>query len=372
MMSGRSLEKINDSRMDTSIWLVISLSIQKLHPAYFALVMATGIVSIAAHYHGLHFFATSLFLFNIFAYLLLWTMLICRLLFYSESVLADVMSHKLSPGFFTIAAGTGVLGAQFLLIGNNFYGALVFWILTIGLWVLLTYLIFTVLIVKEEKPQISEGINGSWLIAIVATQSVTVLTNLIAPHFEEIKSDLLLFSFITWLFGGMLYIWIISLIFYRYTFFKFQPEDLSPPYWINMGAVAISTLGGTGLIASAPSTPFLNEMLHFLKGFTFFFWATATWWIPMLIILGVWRHIYKRFPITYNPLFWGAVFPIGMYTVCTYKLGEVTGLPITIISNTFIYVALSVWGITFYGLLKKIVKSVYFSYQITKNLKKSS
>jgi len=52
-----------------------------------------------------------------------------------------------------------------------------------------------------------------------------------------------------WLWGGMLYIWMISLIFYRYTFFKFSPGDLQPPYWINMGAMAISTLAGARLIA---------------------------------------------------------------------------------------------------------------------------
>ena len=60
-----------------------------------------------------------------------------------------------------------------------------------------------------------------------------------------------------WLWGGMLYIWIISLIFYRYTFFRFSPTDLAPPYWINMGAMAISTLAGSLLIANAPDAPFL-------------------------------------------------------------------------------------------------------------------
>jgi Voltage-dependent anion channel len=40
----------------------------------------------------------------------------------------------------------------------------------------------------------------------------------------------------------MLYIWIISLIFYRHTFFVLEPSDLAPPCWINMGAVAISAL----------------------------------------------------------------------------------------------------------------------------------
>jgi tellurite resistance protein TehA-like permease len=111
----------------------------------------------------------------------------------------------------------------------------------------------------------------------------------------------------------MLYIWMIALIFYRYTFFDFSPGDLSPAYWINMGAMAISALAGSLLIANSPSAPYLRSLLPFLKGFTVFYWATGTWWIPMLVILGVWRYVFNRFPLHYDPLYWGAVFPVGMY-----------------------------------------------------------
>jgi hypothetical protein len=89
-----------------------------------------------------------------------------------------------------------------------------------------------------------------------------------------------------WLWGGMLYIWMMSLIFYRYTFFTLEPGDLSPPYWINMGAMAISTLAGSLLILNSPDAPFLLSLLPFIKGFTVFYWATGTWWIPMLLVLA--------------------------------------------------------------------------------------
>ena len=94
-----------------------------------------------------------------------------------------------------------------------------------------------------------------------------------------------------WLAGGMLYFWLISLIFYRYTFFRFAPSDLMPPYWINMGAMAISTLAGTLLLANAKASLLLTELRPFTLGLTILFWATATWWIPMLVILGIWRHV---------------------------------------------------------------------------------
>jgi tellurite resistance protein TehA-like permease len=150
----------------------------------------------------------------------------------------------------------------------------------------------------------------------------------------------------------MLYIWMISLIFYRYTFFRFAPSDLMPPYWVNMGAMAISALAGTTLIANVPRSALLGQMRPFLLGFTALFWATATWWIPMLVILAVWRHVYRRFEMTYDPLYWGAVFPLGMYSVSTLRLAQVLELPFLLfLPRVFLLVALVAWSATFVGRL---------------------
>jgi tellurite resistance protein TehA-like permease len=167
---------------------------------------------------------------------------------------------------------------------------------------------------------------------------------------------LLLAGFGAWCVGVMLYLWIISFIFYRYMFHVMQPNDLSPPYWINMGAVAISTLAGCNLIDASSLDPLLTEMRPFLKGMTSLLWATATWWIPMLIILGFWRHVYRRFPVKYDPLYWGMVFPLGMYSVCTLRLSEEMDLPeVLSLAKAFLFIAAIVWGIVFVGLLKRIM-----------------
>jgi tellurite resistance protein TehA-like permease len=177
---------------------------------------------------------------------------------------------------------------------------------------------------------------------------------------QPYKLELNFLALSMWLWGGMLYIWMIALIFYRYTFFRFAPGDLSPPYWISMGAMAISTLAGSLLIANAPDAPFLASLVPFLKGFTVFYWATGTWWIPMLVVLVIWRHVYARFPLRYDPLYWGAVFPLGMYAACTFEMARAMGLEFLYpIPRYLVYVALAAWALAFAGLVRALAGATF-------------
>lgn len=327
-----------------------------LHPAYFAMVMATGIVSVAAQLRGWPTVAQLLLWLNIFFYASLWALTLLRFVRYRDRLVADLLDHGRSVGFFTIVAATCVMGNQFVVVLPRPQIALALWIFGIALWAVITYTVLTVLTVKPNKPSLAEGINGGWLVAVVAAQAVSVLGGLVAPQLGSSRELALYFALIMWLGGGMLYIWIISLIFYRYTFFALDPRQLAPPYWINMGAMAISTLAGTILAQNVTNSPLLAELRPFVIGLTLMFWATATWWIPLLVALGVWRHILCRVPIHYDAVYWSAVFPLGMYTVCTHRLTKVVDQPfLDVIPRYFLFIALAAWVVTFLGLLQRQV-----------------
>ncbi len=334
-------------------------AIENLPPAYFSLVMATGIVSIACDLLGMRSIALALFVINIVAFVSLWLLTLLRLVLFRQRLLADLKTHALCPGYFTIVAGTCVLGIQFVsLVGADGIG-LWLWILAGLLWLLITYAVFTAIITRPQKPSLAKGLNGAWLIAAVATHAVSILGALIAFRFEAYQETILFLALVLYLMGCMLYLNIIAIIFLRLTFVDLEPADLTPPYWINMGATAITTQAGSTLILNSWQSPLLAELVPYLKGFTLFFWAAGTWWIPLLIALLIWTYLVRRVPLNYSPQFWGAVFPMGMYTASTYQFARATESDfLLVIPQVSVYVALLAWALTFTGLVRQLIKGV--------------
>ena len=329
-----------------------------LFPGYFALVMATGVISIACQLLGMRAIALPLVAFNWIAYPVLWALTLVRVIRYPTLLMRDIFNHQRAPGFFTLVAGTCVLGTQNMIVLEARGIATALWWFGVGLWVVVMYTFFTAVTIRPRKPTLAQGINGAWLIASVATQSIVVLRAAIdteaAPH--EVIQFLAITMFMI---GSMLYLAIIPLIFYRLTFAKLSHAEFSPPYWINMGAVAISTLSGSLLLLRSESWPLVTPLVPFIKGLTFFFWAIATWWIPFLFALMFWRYMWKRDRFEYEPAVWGMVFPLGMYTTSTFQFDRAMSYGfLDPVPGVLIIVALAAWLLATFGLARRLVRMV--------------
>jgi tellurite resistance protein TehA-like permease len=335
--------------------------VEDFFPGYFALVMATGIVSLAMHFEGFRGFPEVLLWMNVIFYVVLWGVTVLRIAWFRSALIADLTHHARGVTFLTTVAGTGVLGVQFAILTPFLAVAAGLWVFAVLLWIILIYTFFAAVTIAEPKPSIDVAINGSWLLVTVATESLAVLGTLVAQTLGPVP--LILFGALSaYLLGAMFYILFIALIVYRWIFLTMEPAKLSPPYWINMGALAITTLAGARLLLSSKGWVVLHDLQPFISGFTLFFWATGTWWIPLLVIVGFWRHVIERVPITYDPQYWSLVFPLGMYSVATFMFANATGMPfLLIIPRIAVYIAILAWLITLSAMLFKLGSFGLFS-----------
>ena len=99
-------------------------------------------------------------------------------------------------------------------------------------------------------------------------------------------------------------------------------------------------------------------MRPFIDGVTLIMWAWATWWIPLLILFGVWKHGVLRLPITYTPMLWSLVFPLGMYALASLRLSLASDFPpLRAVSLAMVWIALAAWAATAAGLVMTFWRS---------------
>jgi tellurite resistance protein TehA-like permease len=311
--------------------------------------MATGIVSNGFFLLGHSTLSKVLLVANLVAFPVLLLALALRVALYPRRLWRDLVDPRLVFTFFSLVAGADVLALGLQLRGHDGVATWL-WLFALAVWVLLGYFSFSVLtFVNSEEG--AEVVHGGWLIAIVGTESLVIVGVLLAPRFGSLEDLALVAVYALWGIGIVFYGIFVTLFTHRIFFLRLEPQEMGPLFWVVMGAAAISTNAGSTLIANPPELAFLQAMRPFVDGTTLILWAWGTWWIPLLVILGIWRHVVRRYPLRYDPAYWNLVFPLGMYTVATYRLSlaaDYTALQS--VSRVMLWVAFAAWLGTALGL----------------------
>jgi len=326
-------------------------AVRDLHPAYFAFVMATGIISTGLFELGPSWLSVVLLAAASAGLVVLAVALAARLVYFRPRVIADASAPERAFGFFTITAGLGVLGVRFALAGHPLPAAILAG-LAAAVWLLLTYGVPASVLLNRTRDSVLGGVNGSWLLWIVATQSLSVSAAILVPAWPSQAALLAPVATGLWSVGLLLYLMVVALILMHWLTEPMTPATLGPPYWILMGATAISVLAGARDLSLPADIPIVRATAGFVEGFAFALWAFGTWWIPLLIILGLWRHVRRHWPLVYEPTVWSVVFPLGMYSVATLTFGKTAHLAfMEPLARFMLWVAVAAWVLAAAGFL---------------------
>ena len=321
--------------------------IRHLFPGYFALVMATGIVSTAVAADGAAALSAAMLVVAIICYLVLIACYIWRFASYRPEFMTDATAPRTAFALFTFTAGSDVLGTR--LAGSGYYWATAVLLVVAGAgWLVLTYGVPLSLITGHGTRSALAGITGTWFLWTVGTQSIAVALASLEP---PVASGLAALAVLMWSVGVMLYLIIATLVLAGLLHFPVQPAGLTPAYWIFMGATAISVLAGAKVLG-LPAGPLLTTMHPVVTGLSVILWAFGTWLIPLLVGLGVWRHLIRRVPLRYDPGLWSMVFPLGMYCVASEALGKALHVNwLVTVGHDGTWVAFAAWAALFAAML---------------------
>jgi tellurite resistance protein TehA-like permease len=351
----------------------VAAALRGLDPAYFGLVMSTGIVSIAFRELGVESVAWPLAAFNVACYAVLVGLFAVRLALYPGRFASDLRDRERHWGTLTFVVATNTVGAQFVSFFDAAVPAAALWLAMVVATPLLLYFLFFTEFVGDRKTAVSERIDGAFLLVVVCMQSLAVLGALLSnagPLANHVDAVVLL-SASYFGAGVVLYVVVVTVVTYRLLDGALRPADWTGPYWITMGAAAITTLAGATLGPRLDAIPAWEPYAPVFVGVTFLAWAAATWWIPLLLAVDVWKFtaadVEGRPPLwvvavpwarlgfgrrlhDYAPTAWGRVFPMGMYTACTLNLAGVGtfGL-LAVVPAYWGWFALLVWGLTLVG-----------------------
>ncbi|HET8672272.1 MAG TPA: tellurite resistance/C4-dicarboxylate transporter family protein [Thermoleophilaceae bacterium] len=299
-------------------------------PAYFAGVMATGIVGLALREAGFEAISWVLAGIAAAAYVVL-------VLLHLRVRWGPPASRASAIELFAFVAATEVLASL-----SRWHGvAVALWGVGFVAWAV----VVRVALAAPARPD--EPVRGAWLLATVGTDSLAVTGASLA---HRTAGDVLLaLSLVLWLLALAVYCVLAANIVGRMRRREIGIHDLHGDHWITMGALAISTLAGMRVTAGMTLLGWPGTLHDIANALSVAIWIAAACWLPALLIAESWRL--RQRPL-YTANRWGTVFPLGMYAVASYAINRTAHVGAgTTIAHIFTAAGAAAWLATATGFL---------------------
>jgi tellurite resistance protein TehA-like permease len=320
-------------------------------PDAFSVVMATGIVSIAARDHDYPYLDIPLAAIATAAFVGLSVGLGRQVLTHPRSSFRLARRPDIALRLFTFVAACAVLGARFVAVPRALWPLAV---AAVGSWLVLLLLAFFD-VRSRPRVEIRQQAHGAWLLVSVATGGLAITAADLGDRTRW--PGWLVLSGAAWILAVLLYIPIAGLIIRR-AGAGLAPEQVTPDSWILMGALAIDALAGVHLRGALVSHGSGNGWVDTTGPAIFILWVLAALWTPLLLYAELWRLDRKPGSVRFTGSWWSAVFPLGMFSSATEAVGRQLHVPaLTTVSLVLFWNAFTLFVLVAAGWLHSLARS---------------
>jgi len=323
--------------------------VANLTPNWFASVMGTGIVAVAAvslpeQFPGLHTAATAVWAVAAALLIVLTGVTARQWSRNARGYLDDpVMAHfygAVPMAILTVGAGTLLLGRDVIgpraAVDADWTLWLIGTVLGLACATAIPYLMFTR---HEIQP---DSVFGGWLMPIVPPMVSAATGALLVPYAPagQVRLSLLLCCYAMFgvsLFASMI---VITLLWYRLAINKVGPARMVPTLWIVLGPLGQSVTAANQLGGVAHQTmpaPYADGLQVFGVVFGVPVWGFAVLWGVLATAITV-RIAREHLPFSLT--WWSFTFPVGTCVTGTSALALHTGATMFRIAAAVLYVGL--------------------------------
>ena len=321
-------------------------------PAWFAMVMATGIASAALRLAGWPGPARLLLGAAAACLVVIAAAVGWRAARQAAGLAAELGRPQRVFTAFAAVAACGVLGNGLAGEGRPDTAARIAGAALAGLalvlWLALTCWTVTLLGGWSRAGRPLTAVNGTWYLWTVGTQSLAIAAAFLHTAGVLGTWPAAVAAIAAWSAGLLLYLAIMVLVVARLLLAGLRPGDATAPYWVAMGAASISAF------AAARAAPLASAAVPAVRpaiiGGGVAAWVLATCLIPVLAGYSAARL--PRPPrLRYGTGGWVFVFPLGMYATAGLALGAVAGVPlIHRVGTVAVWPAVAAWAVTAFAM----------------------